>query len=63
MKIVSDPGRCVASGHCVVSCPEVFAQDDEGIVVILEESPPESLLEKIDEAITACPAACIWRED
>lgn len=63
MKVRVDVDKCVASGHCVVACPEVFAQDDEGLVVVLDESPTDELLEKIDEAISVCPAACIWRED
>lgn len=62
MKVVSDPEQCIASGACVLMCPEVFGQDEDGIVVILQESPPESLHRDVREAIDSCPAACIWDE-
>jgi ferredoxin len=40
-------------------CPEVFAQDDDGIVVVLNESPGEELRDAVQEAIDSCPAAII----
>jgi ferredoxin len=63
MQIVVDYERCTGAGKCVVVCPEVFAQDEDGIVVLLDESPPEELRERVDEAIDVCPAACIEVED
>jgi len=59
MKVVVDHERCVASGACVEACPEVFAQDDDGIVVVLNDSPGEHLHEAVQEAIDSCPAAII----
>lgn len=59
MKVEVDYERCVASGACVLACPEVFAQDEDGIVVILDANPPEELHAAVHEAIEACPAAII----
>lgn len=63
MKIRSDREQCIASGTCVLMCPEVFAQDDDGLVVVLDEAPPESLRRDVVEAIDSCSAACIWDEE
>jgi ferredoxin len=55
--------KCIASGSCVLACPEVFAQDDEGVVVVLDEQPDEALRESVQEAADSCPAVCIAVED
>jgi ferredoxin len=63
MRIVIDADKCIASGSCVMEAPEVFAQDEDGIVVVLQERPPVALHESSLRAIRACPAAVIWTED
>jgi ferredoxin len=62
MKVVVDVEACIASGACLLACPEVFDQDDDGVVVLRDATPPEELALKVDEAVGACPAACIWLE-
>lgn len=59
MKITIDRDKCIASGACVIATPEVFAQDDDGIVIVLDEQPDSSLLDKVNEAAWACPAMVI----
>jgi ferredoxin len=59
MQVTTDTDKCIASGGCVFACPEVFDQDDEGIVILLQANPPEELRDKVNEAIDACPAAVI----
>jgi ferredoxin len=59
VRITVDTDKCIASGGCVFACPEVFDQDDDGIVVLLQPNPPEDLRDKVNEAIDACPAAVI----
>jgi len=63
VKISVDSDKCIASGACVLAAPEVFDQDDDGIVVILNESPGPELQESVLAAIRACPAAVIWTDD
>lgn len=63
MKVVADRELCTGSGYCVVACEQVFAQDDDGLVVILDERPDESLRPGVEEAVANCPAACIWVEE
>ncbi|GAA3544601.1 ferredoxin [Amycolatopsis ultiminotia] len=63
MKVVVDQSRCVGAGQCVLVAPEVFDQrEDDGIVVLLEEEPPEDLHGRVREAAQLCPALAIELE-
>ena len=62
LRVIADHDKCIASGACVLACPEVFAQDDDGIVVVLQEHPPPELAEAVEAAVRACPAAVIETE-
>jgi ferredoxin len=58
---VIDEDKCVAAGQCVLVAPEVFDQrDEDGIVVLLDESPPETESANVHDAIELCPARAIW---
>jgi ferredoxin len=63
MHVTADRDRCMASGSCVLECPDVFAQDDEGLVVVLTPEPDESLRETVQSAADVCPTSCIEVED
>jgi len=63
MRVVVHVDRCVASGACVLECPEVFNQDEDGRVILLQENPPRELKEKLRAAAAACPAAVIEIEE
>ncbi|WP_298182255.1 ferredoxin [Saccharomonospora sp.] len=60
MKISVDEDKCCGAGSCVLSAPEVFDQrDDDGIVVLLDATPPERLHAAAREAASVCPTAAI----
>ncbi|MFS8097488.1 ferredoxin [Lentzea alba] len=60
MKITVDQGKCCGAGTCVLLAPDVFDQrDDDGIVVLLDEAPPQDLHDLVREAASVCPAAAI----
>jgi ferredoxin len=64
MKIHIDEDKCVGGGQCVLAAPEVFDQrDEDGIVVLLEESPADDLRPQVHEAALLCPALAILVED
>ncbi|MFF7890193.1 ferredoxin [Streptomyces sp. NPDC007896] len=64
MKVIVDQNKCVASGQCVLSAPEVFDQrEEDGIVVLLAENPPEGLADDVRQAVALCPAQAIWLEE
>ncbi|AIG79358.1 hypothetical protein ED92_36090 [Amycolatopsis sp. MJM2582] len=55
MRLEVDRERCVGAGMCVLTAPEVFAQDEEdGRVRLLDRDPAE-----IGDAVQLCPAAAI----
>lgn len=64
MKIEIDEEKCTAAGQCVLAAPNVFDQrDSDGVVIVLDERPPESERVAVDDAIIRCPAAAIWLTD
>jgi ferredoxin len=64
MKVVVDTEKCVAAGNCVAAAEGVFDQrDEDGIVVLLDEHPPQDLAEDVRNAAAVCPALAIRIED
>jgi ferredoxin len=60
MKITVDEDKCCAAGQCVLAAPDVFDQrDDDGVVVLLDPSPPSELHQAARDAAALCPAAAI----
>jgi len=59
MKVELEADKCVASGQCVLAVMDVFDQDDDGIVILLDDKPAPELLDDVKEAIAVCPAAAI----
>jgi ferredoxin len=64
MRVVVDQDKCCGAGSCVLAAPDVFDQrDEDGIVVLLDESPPAELAGDVREAAAMCPALAIRIED
>ena len=60
MKILIAQDRCVGAGQCVLAAPDVFDQrDDDGVVALLDEVPPEAQWAASRQAASLCPAAAI----
>jgi ferredoxin len=60
MRVVADHDRCIGAGNCSLMAPAVFDQDrEDGTVVVLDETPPESELPAVQEAVDRCPAAVL----
>jgi ferredoxin len=60
MRVTIDKDRCIGAGQCVMTAPEVFDQDEEeGTVVLLQETPPRSAQAEVRQAVTFCPARVI----
>ena len=60
MRIVADRSRCIASGQCAATQPEIFDQDiQDGRVVLLRvEVGPEEASD-VQLAIELCPAQAL----
>lgn len=54
-----DLKACVGAGQCALVAGELFDQDDDGIVVLLDEAPDESFLPAARRAASLCPARAI----
>ena len=64
MKVVVDQDKCVSSGQCVLNADEIFDQrDDDGVVILLNDSPPSDQAESARKAAAACPALAIDIEE
>lgn len=60
MRVELDEPKCVASGQCVLAAPEVFDQrEDDGVAILLDETPATELHDGVREAAAICPAAAI----
>ncbi|OBK18790.1 ferredoxin [Mycobacterium asiaticum] len=64
MKITVNQDTCASSGNCVMNAPEVFDQrDEDGVVVLLNPSPPADQAEGARKAALFCPALAIHIEE
>ena len=59
MRVVVDWDLCESNGLCMAAAPEVFKLQDDDTLLILQETPDESLRGKVAEAIRACPKQTI----
>jgi len=62
LKVVVDFDLCEANARCMEVCPEVFKVDDDDVLHILIENPPDSMGEKLEEAARVCPRQAITIE-
>jgi ferredoxin len=64
MKVTVDQDKCIASGQCVLAVPDVFDQrEEDGVVVLLNPSPPADLAEDVRQAAARCPSRAITAEE
>ena len=59
MRIDVDRGACISAGNCVMSAPEVFDQDDDGIVELLADPVPDTEEDHARDAVRLCPASAL----
>ena len=55
MKVIVDYDLCEANAICMQQAPEIFEVDDEDNLYGLQEEVPESLREKLENAVRLCP--------
>jgi ferredoxin len=60
LQVEADRDGCVGAGQCVLAAPDVFDQDDDGIVLVVQEYPDPSRAEAIREATELCPARVLF---
>ena len=55
MKVVVDFDLCEANAVCMDNAPEIFRVEEDDTLTILQENPPDSLREKVENAVRLCP--------
>jgi ferredoxin len=63
VKIEADRERCIGAGMCVMSAEDVFDQDDEGVVVLLDVEVPAGREDAVARAVASCPSGALRRID
>ena len=63
MRITADRDVCIGAGMCVTSAPEVFDQDDDGVVVVLSVEVPAEHETAAARAVEGCPSGALRRVD
>jgi ferredoxin len=56
MKVIVDYDMCESNGVCEEILPQVFhVSDDDDLLKLLQENPPEELRAEVEEAVRRCP--------
>lgn len=59
MHITANTDVCVGAGMCALTAPDIFDQDDDGLVMLLAPKVPEHLHEMAAEAVRLCPSGAL----
>ncbi len=59
MRIEVDRDRCEGVGMCEAMASDVFELDDEEVMQVLDESPPEAQRGHVHAAVQACPVLAL----
>jgi ferredoxin len=63
MRVEVDLDKCTGHGICESIAEDVFEVGDDGIVVIDGNERPDSDRERMQQAVTQCPAAALRLTD
>jgi ferredoxin len=58
-RVVVDFDLCESNARCMEAAPEVFEVRDDDFLYVLDETPPDELRAKVEEAVRRCPKAAI----
>jgi ferredoxin len=59
MRLEVDRDVCIGSGNCVLTAPDIFDQDDDGVVTLLVADPDADQDQRIQEAVERCPSGAL----
>ena len=62
-KVIVDVEKCIGAGHCVLRAPRIFDQGEDGIVILLDDSPAPELRGAAHKAADLCPSQAITIEE
>jgi len=58
-----DFDRCESNAVCMGIAPDVFEVREDNFLYILNENPPESRRDEMQQAVDSCPKAAISIQD
>jgi ferredoxin len=59
VKIEANRDVCIGAGNCVLAAEDVFDQDDDAIVVVLQEQPSADQETEVRNAVAQCPSGAL----
>jgi ferredoxin len=59
MRIQADRDVCIGAGNCVLAAEDVFDQDDDAIVEVLQERPSPDQEAEVRNAVAQCPSGAL----
>lgn len=63
MRVLVEYEKCCGAGQCVQIAPKVFDQRDDGMVVVLDETPTPEQYKAVREAVNICPGMALRLEE
>jgi ferredoxin len=60
LRVEVDRDECEANAVCVGIAPEVFELDDDEVLHILVEQPPDELVGRVRDAVDSCPKRALF---
>lgn len=57
--IRADRDVCIGAGQCVLTAPDLFDSDDDGLVKLLATHPDRSRLAELRQAVDLCPSGAL----
>ena len=63
MHVTVDEDLCCGAGQCALTAPEVFAQREDRIVMLLQATPHEQHRAAVLDAAESCPRGAIAVSD
>lgn len=59
LRVTIDESRCCGAGQCVLVAPQVFDQRHDGVVSLVDATPPHELHAEVRKAVDLCPTRAI----
>ena len=59
LRVTADRDVCVGAGMCALTAPEVFDQDEDGLVAVVNPEPDEADRAAALRAGTLCPSGAV----
>ena len=63
MKVGVDREKCIGSGMCTTIAPALFDMDDDGVLVVVKETPATHEERSLLDAVACCPVNALSSSD